>query len=147
MRILIASDHAGLEMKGSVRDHLLQAGHEVEDLGPDSDEPVDYPLFADKVARGVARGDARFGILVCGTGLGMAISANKVHGIRAVPAIETYQAEFARRHNDANVLTLAGPHTDPGKAFEIVDTFLSTGFEGGHHERRVDEIRDIEETP
>jgi ribose 5-phosphate isomerase B len=147
MHIRIASDHAGLEMKRLVRDHLLEAGHEVDDLGPDSEESVDYPLFAEKVARGVARGDAQVGILVCGTGLGMAISANKVRGIRAVSAVEVYQAEFARKHNDANVLTLAGRHTDPGKALEIVDTFLSTDFEGGRHERRVNEIRDIEETP
>lgn len=147
MRIQMGSDHAGFELKELVKERLIGAGHDVDDLGTDSKESVDYPLYAGKVARGVARGEAELGILVCGTGLGMAITANKVRGVRAVPAVEPYQAELGRRHNDANVLTLSGRHTEPAKAFEIVDKFLSTEFEGGRHERRVNEIRDIEETP
>jgi RpiB/LacA/LacB family sugar-phosphate isomerase len=141
----MGSDHAGFALKEDVKQHLLDAGHDVEDLGTHSEDSVDYPLFAGKVARGVARDEADIGVLVCGTGLGMAISANKVRGARAVPAVEPYQAEMGRRHNDANVLTLAGRHTEPKKAFEIVDAFLATEFEGGRHQRRVDEIGDIED--
>lgn len=147
MRILIGSDHAGYALKQQVKERLVEEGHEVEDIGTDSEDSVDYPLFAGKVARGVARGEADRGVLVCGTGLGMAISANKVRGVRAIPAVEPYQAEMGRLHNDANVLTLAGRHTEPAKAFEIVDAFLKTQFEGGRHERRINEIHDIEETP
>lgn len=147
MKILIGSDHAGYALKEQVKRHLQEAGHEVSDVGTHSEDSVDYPLYAGQVARAVARGEADYGILVCGTGIGMAMSANKVRGVRAVPAIEVYQAEMARRHNDANVLTLAGRHTPPEKALEIVDAFLNTEFEGGRHARRVQEMRDIEETP
>lgn len=144
MRIKLGSDHAGFALKEAVRTHLADLGHEVDDMGVESEESVDYPLYAGKVARSVAAGEADFGILVCGTGLGMAIAANKVRGVRAIPAVETYQADMGRRHNDANVLALAGRHTSADKAFEIVDTFLSTEFEGGRHQRRVDEIGEVE---
>jgi ribose 5-phosphate isomerase B len=147
MRIMMGSDHAGFELKELVKERLVAAGHEVEDLGAHSEDSVDYPLYGGKVARAVARGDAERGILVCGTGIGMAMSANKVHGVRAVQAVEEYQAEMARLHNDANVLSLAGRHTEPERAFAIVDTFLSTDFEGGRHQRRVDEMTDIEDAP
>lgn len=144
MRIVIASDHAGFELKEAVREHLVAEGHSVTDAGPHSTESVDYPLYAEKVARPVALGEADFGVLVCGTGLGMAIAANKVHGVRAVPVTDPEFARMARAHNDANVITLAGRHTDAATAARIVDTFLATPFEGGRHERRVEQMTRME---
>jgi ribose 5-phosphate isomerase B len=144
MRIRIGSDHAGFALKQSVKAHLLSQGHAVVDDGPPSEDSVDYPVYAGKVARSVAAGEADFGILLCGTGLGMEIAANKVHGIRAVQVSDPEFAKMARAHNDANVLTLAGRYTDEATAAKIVDTFLNTAFEGGRHQRRVDEITDIE---
>ena len=144
MRIRIGSDHAGFELKESVRAHLESSGHDVVDLGAHSPDSVDYPDFAQLVGRAVAAGDADFGVLVCGTGLGMAIAANKVHGVRAVQVTDPEFAKMARAHNDANVLTLAGRYTDPATAAIIVDTFLSTPFDSGRHQRRVDLIARIE---
>lgn len=138
MRIHLGSDHAGFALKEQVRAHLAAEGHEVTDVGPYSEESVDYPVYARTVAQAVADGDADFGILVCGTGLGMAIAANKVRGVRAVQVTDPEFARMARLHNDANVLTLAGRYTDLGTAERIVDTFLGTAFEGGRHQRRVD---------
>lgn len=144
MRIHIGSDHAGYALKEQVKAHLVASGHEVTDVGAPSEESVDYPLFAGKVGRAVAAREADFGVLVCGTGLGMAIAANKVHGVRAVQVNDPEFARMARMHNDANVVTLAGRYIDADRAAEIVDTFLATPFEGGRHTRRVDEIADIE---
>ena len=144
MRIVIASDHAGFELKEAVKGHLVAEGHMVTDAGPDSPEPVDYPLYAEKVARPVARGEADFGVLVCGTGLGMAIAANKVRGVRAVAVTDPEFARASRAHNDANVIALAGRHTDAPTAARIVDTFLATPFEGGRHGRRVEQMARIE---
>jgi len=145
MRIRIGSDHAGFTLKESVKAHLLSQGHDVTDEGPPTEDSVDYPVYAGKVARAVAAGDADFGILLCGTGLGMEIAANKVRGIRAVQVSDPEFAKMARAHNNANVLTLAGRYTDEPTADKIVDTFLATPFEGGRHERRVDLIGDIED--
>lgn len=144
MRIHIGSDHAGFALKERVKAHLIEAGHEVTDVGAPSEESVDYPLFAAQVGRAVAAHDADFGVLVCGTGLGMAIAANKVHGVRAVQVNDVEFARLSRMHNDANVVTLAGRFIEPDRAAEIVDAFLATPFEGGRHTRRVDEIADIE---
>lgn len=144
MRIHIGSDHAGFALKERVKAHLNEAGHEVTDVGAPSEESVDYPLFAAQVGRAVAAHDADFGVLVCGTGLGMAIAANKVHGVRAVQVNDVEFARLSRMHNDANVVTLAGRFIEPDRAAEIVDVFLATPFEAGRHTRRVDEIADIE---
>jgi ribose 5-phosphate isomerase B len=127
-------------MKEQVKAYLEAGGHDVTDAGPSAEEPVDYPVYAGAVARAVARGDADFGVLVCGTGLGMAIAANKVRGVRAVQVTDPEFARMARLHNDANVLALAGRYTGLPTAERILDTFLGTAFEGGRHQRRVDMI-------
>jgi ribose 5-phosphate isomerase B len=144
VRIHIGADHAGFALKESVREHLVAAGHDVTDVGAFSEESVDYPLIAEKVGRAVADGSAERGVIVCGTGLGVAIAANKVRGVRAVQVMSPEFAEMSRRHNDANVVTLAGRSIGPDEAFPIVDTFLATDFEGDRHQRRVDQISAIE---
>ncbi len=142
MRIHIGADHAGFALKRSVGEHLVAAGHEVVDVGTFDEAAVDYPDYAELVARAVASGQADFGVLVCGTGLGMAMAANKVPGVRAAQAADPEFARMAREHNDANVLTLAGRYTDADTAMRVVDTFLATGFagdadDGERHRRRV----------
>lgn len=144
MRIHIGSDHAGYALKQLVKSHLAAAGHAVTDVGAFSEDSVDYPVVAEQVGRAVADGTAEAGVLVCGTGLGMAIAANKVPGVRAVQVNDVAFAEMSRRHNDANVVTLAGRSISEATAAEIVDAFLATGFEGGRHQRRVDQITTIE---
>ena len=144
MKISIASDHAGFEQKQILRDYLEGAGHEVADRGPDSDDRVDYPDFAALVARDVAQGDADFGVLVCGTGIGMAVAANKVHGIRAVNCINVQFAQLAREHNDANIVTLSGRFVNAEENERILDAFLSTEFGGGRHAGRVEKIMALE---
>jgi ribose 5-phosphate isomerase B len=144
MRIALASDHAGFPLKAHLAATLAAAGHEVTDLGTDSPESVDYPRYAEPAARLVARGEAERAVLVCGSGNGVAIVANKVGGVRAVNARSVAEAEMARRHNDANVVTLAGAHVTPGDADAIVATFLATAFDGGRHARRVGQIAAIE---
>lgn len=144
MRIHIGSDHAGYALKEAVKARLIAQGHQVTDVGAYSEESVDYPTLAVPVARAVAGGDADYGVLVCGTGLGMAIAANKVHGVRAVQISDPAFAALTRRHNDANVVTLAGRFTDTVTAFEIVDTFLGTAYEGGRHDLRLAQIARIE---
>lgn len=146
MRIRLGSDHAGFPLKQQVGEYLRSQGHEVVDVGPEGEESVDYPVYAERVARGVAEGDADFGVLVCGTGLGMAIAANKVPGVRAVQISDPEFARMARLHNDANVVTLPGRYIDMAQAREILDTFLGTAFEGGRHQRRVDMIGGIAST-
>ena len=137
MIIAIGSDHAGFHLKEHVKETLRAAGHEVADLGTASPDSVDYPEFAEAVARLVADGSAERGVLACGSGNGVAIVANKVHGIRAVNAHDVAESEMARRHNDINVVTLSGARLTPDEADAIVNTFLVTGFEGGRHARRV----------
>jgi ribose 5-phosphate isomerase B len=145
--ITIGADHAGFPLKQAVKAHLIAAGHAVTDVGAHSTESVDYPLIAGAVADDVASGAAESGVLVCGTGLGMAIAANKVRGVRAVQVNDVAFAEMARRHNDANVVTLAGRSIDEATAFAIVDAFLATAFEGGRHQQRVDQISALECQP
>ena len=147
MRITIGADHAGFPLKEAVRAHLVSAGHAVTDAGAYSTDSVDYPVIAAVVAGDVASGAAERGVLVCGTGLGMAIAANKVAGVRAVQVNTVAFSEMGRRHNDANVVTLAGRSIDEDTAFAIVDAFLSTAFEGGRHQVRVDQIGDMECQP
>jgi ribose 5-phosphate isomerase B len=141
----VGADHAGFALKERVRDYLESKGFEVEDLGPATLEPVDYPDYAEKVAARVAAQEADFGVLMCGTGLGVAIAANKVPGIRAATCNDTLSAYFARAHNDANVLTMGGRLTDEATARKIVDIWLSTEFQGGRHARRVEKIGIINE--
>ncbi len=144
MKIAMASDHAGFELKEAVKRWLVAEGHQVEDVGTYSDESTDYPPFAERAARLVADDQAARGVLVCGSGNGVAIAANKVRGIRAVNAHDAREAEMSRRHNDANVVTLSGQRIDTEQAKGIVTTFLDTEFDGGRHQRRVLEIREIE---
>jgi ribose 5-phosphate isomerase B len=144
MKIAVGSDHAGFALKEQVRPILEAAGHEVVDVGTDSEESTDYPLYAADAARLVASGDAERAVLVCGSGVGVSIVANKVDGVRAVNAHDADEAEMSRRHNDANVLALAGRRLEEGSAAEIVERFLGTEFEGGRHQRRVDQIGDVE---
>lgn len=145
MKIAMGSDHAGFELKEAVKAQLEAEGHEVEDVGTHSPESTDYPPFAAKAAELVAGGEAEKGVIVCGSGVGVSIVANKVDGIRAVNAHDPAEAEMSRRHNDANVVTLSGSRLDPGQARPIVETFLATGFDGGRHARRVGEIREVEQ--
>ena len=144
MKIAIGSDHAGYRLKQELAGYLGELAPEVLDMGVAGEEPVDYPDFALAVALAVARGQADLGILVCGTGLGMAIAANKVPGIRAVTCSDTFSARCSREHNDANVLCIGARVVGSGVAKDIVATWLSAGFLGGRHERRVAKIADIE---
>jgi ribose 5-phosphate isomerase B len=144
MRIAVGSDHAGFHLKEHVRQVLEAAGHEIVDVGTISPHSVDYPRYAEEASRLVSEGDAERAILACGSGVGVAIVANKVDGVRAVNAHDASEAEMARRHNDANVVTLSGARLAPEQADRIVTTFLRTSFEGGRHARRVGQIADVE---
>ncbi|SMC19625.1 ribose-5-phosphate isomerase [Desulfacinum hydrothermale DSM 13146] len=137
LKIMIGADHAGFELKQKIVSRLQQAGYPVEDIGTHSMDSVDYPDYAFRVARAVAAGHADRGILVCGSGIGMSMAANRISGVRAVLACEPYAAKMSRRHNDSNVLCLGGRFLGQDLAFEIVDTWLAEGFEGGRHSRRV----------
>jgi ribose 5-phosphate isomerase B len=143
-KVLIASDHAGFPGKEAIKTTLQQMGVSYEDLGTDAEDSVDYPDYAERVAKAVARGEADQGILVCGSGIGMEIAANKVPGIRAALAWNEETARLSRSHNDANILTVGG-RTTPAETIEkIVRTFLTTDFEGGRHARRVEKIAKLE---
>jgi ribose 5-phosphate isomerase B len=144
MRLVIGSDHAGFVLKGAVTGHLLDLGHEVEDIGTFSEEPVDYPPICADVARRVVGGQGALGIVIGGSGQGEAIAANKVHGSRAALCHDEYTARFARRHNDANVLSLGARVVATELALDIVDVFLATGFDGGRHVARIEELSAIE---
>ena len=143
MRIAIGADHRGLELKQSVMKLLTQMGHSYEDSGGYTAEPVDYPDIAQGVAKRVAKGDFERGILICDTGIGMCIAANKVRGIRAALCHDGFSARRARQHNDANILCL-GTGGTPETVREIVETFLNTQFEGGRHQKRLDKIKAME---
>ncbi len=144
-RIALGADHAGYHAKETVKKFLEQAGYEVDDVGTWSEESVDYPLFARAVAQRVASGQDQLGILACGTGIGMAITANKIPGIRAAVAHDAMTARLAREHNDANVLTLGGRVVNDAMAIEIVRDFLNARFAGGRHQRRIDEITELDQ--
>lgn len=145
MRIAIGSDHAGFPLKQHVIATLRRLAHEVEDLGTTSEQPVDYPPICANVARMVASGRADRGIVIGGSGQGEQITANKIPGIRAALCNDLYTARMARSHNDANVLSLGGRIVADGLADEIVTVWLATPFEGGRHQRRIDQIAAIEE--
>ncbi len=144
MKIVIGADHAGYELKDKIKQHLQQQGIDVQDEGTSSPDAVDYPDYARLVAHGVAGQRADLGILVCGSGIGMAIAANKVDGIRAANVSSEYEAQMSREHNNANVITLGARILDTDEAFRIVDKWLNTKFVGGKHERRVEKIMAIE---
>jgi ribose 5-phosphate isomerase B len=144
MRIALGADHAGYELKDKIKLHLQRKGFEVYDDGTNSAESVDYPDYARKVGEDVSRERADMGILVCGSGIGMAIAANKVPGIRAANVNSEYEAQMSREHNNANVLALGARVLKEDAAFLIVDKWLSTQFAGGRHERRVEKIAAIE---
>lgn len=146
MKIAIGADHAGFALKDQVRDALRQAGHDVTDVGTHSDESTDYPDYAGTVAHDVVSGAADRGILVCSTGVGMSIAANKVDGIRAAVALNPDEVRLTRAHNDANILTLGARYTDPQAANEMVRIFLETPFDGGRHARRVGKIAQLEKS-
>ena len=147
MRIALGADHAGFELKERLKADLARQGHEVEDFGTTTSDPADYPDYAAAVARAVASGGSDRGVLVCGTGTGMAIAANKVRRVRAAPCCDAEAARLARAHNDANVLALAGRRLGPEAAEEILTTFLATPFDGGRHARRVAKISALEAEP
>lgn len=144
MKIAVGADHAGFELKQHLVTYLSELGHEVNDLGTYSEDSVDYPDQAAAVSHAVAEGAAERGLLVCGTGLGMAIAANKVDGIRSVACQDLFCARMARAHNDINVLAVGGRITGVTLAEEIVRTFLETPFEDGRHQRRVGKIHALE---
>jgi ribose 5-phosphate isomerase B len=144
VRIAIGADHRGVELKQFIIELLTRIGHSYEDFGAHTAESVDYPDIAQKVAARVAKGDFELGILICDTGIGMCIAANKVRGIRAASAHDTFGASRARLHNNANILCL-GAREGQDAVPEIVETFLTTQFEGERHQKRVDKIRAIEE--
>lgn len=143
-KIGLAADHAGYEVKEKIKKTLDELGIEFDDLGTTSCDSVDYPDFARKVAEGVSSGEYDKGLLVCGSGTGMAIAANKVKGVRAAVAWTPQIASLAREHNDANVLSLPARFTSENESAEIVKAFFNADFEGGRHGRRVDKIKDIE---
>lgn len=144
-RIAIGCDHRGLSLKELIMPFLQNAGHSYQDFGCYSTEPVDYPDIAQKVGEAVASGNFDQGILICNTGIGISIAANKIKGIRAALCCDVFAAQRARQHNDANVLCLRGENIDTESALEIVKTFLATDFEGGRHLRRVNKIKALEE--
>ena len=144
MRIVIGADHAGYELKQQIARYLLAQGHQVQDLGTHSPQSVDYPDYAVRVARAVVAGEAERGILICGTGIGMSIAANKVRGARAAVCTDCYMARMARQHNDARILCLGGRVLGLGSALDVVEVFLRTDFVGGRHAQRVDKIGALE---
>jgi ribose 5-phosphate isomerase B len=142
--IIIGADQGGFLLKQELTAHLKQRGIEFEDIGIHTPESRDYPDIAEPLCRAVAEGKYEKGILVCGTGIGMSMAANKVHGIRAAVCGDCFSARFTRLHNDANVLCLGGRVVGPGLAADILDLFLDTPFEGGRHQRRVDKMMQLE---
>ena len=145
MKIAIASDHAGFALKSLLIEHLKDGGHDILDLGTDSEASVDYPPFCAAAARAVVRGEADLGIVLGGSGQGEQIAANKVHGARAALCNDLFTARLGRQHNDANVLAMGGRIVAPQLAYEILSVFLDTPFEGGRHTRRLEQIAAIEQ--
>lgn len=143
-KVIIGSDHAGFDLKEKIKPPLAASGLDILDVGPDQDASVDYPDYAASVARRVSSGEYARGILICGSGAGMVIVANKFPNIRAVLCLNEEMARLCRCHNDANILVLAGRMTDADHAAGIVNVWLNTPFEAGRHQKRLDKIRDIE---
>ncbi|OGC77786.1 MAG: ribose 5-phosphate isomerase B [candidate division Zixibacteria bacterium RBG_16_50_21] len=145
MKVALGADHAGYELKEKVKKYLSSKGVETIDMGTNSTESVDYPDFATQVALMVSKREADWGVLVCKSGIGMSIAANKIAGVRAALSHTVEDAQLARGHNDANVLALSGAFTTEEEAKKIIDTWLETKFEGGRHERRVSKIKNLED--
>ena len=141
-RIIIGCDHGGLNLKNKVVEHLKEIGYEVEDVGTYTSDSVDYPIYAKKVAHAVADGKYEKGIIICGTGIGVSIVANKVKGIRASLCGDTFSAKATRQHNNSNILCMAERVIGAGLALDIVDIWLTTEYEGGRHQRRIDMMED-----
>ena len=144
MKIAIGCDHGGLEHKNEIKEHLIKRGFEVKDFGIYEQQSVDYPDIAVKVCDAIVSGDCERGILVCGTGIGMSIAANKVKGIRAAAVSDHFSARYTRLHNDSNIICLGGRVVGVGTAIELADIFVDTQFEGGRHAIRVNKIKEIE---
>lgn len=146
MKIAVGCDHGGLEHKNAIAEHLKSEGFEVDDFGIYENKSVDYPEIALKVANSIKNGENELGILVCGTGIGMSLAANKVNGIRAAACSEHFSAKYTRLHNNSNILCLGGRVIGIGTALELCDIFVNTEFEGGRHQRRIDMITEIEKS-
>lgn len=144
MKIALGSDHAGFDRKEEVKVFLMAEGHEVVDVGTNSNESCDYPDFARAVSEAVRNGEVERGILICGSGIGMSMAANKMRGIRAVQVYDDYTAEMSRRHTDANVMTIGGRRITREPALRIIRIWLETPFEGGRHQRRIDKMMDLQ---
>ena len=144
MKIAMGNDHSAVEMKNIIKEHLISRGYEVMDLGTNSEESCDYPVYGEKVGRAVASGEADLGIAICGTGVGISLAANQVKGIRACVCSEPYTAKLSRMHNNSNVLAFGARVVGSELAKMIVDEWLAAEFEGGRHQRRVDLIMAIE---
>lgn len=146
MRIGIGNDHVAIELKNTVKEHLEQQGYEVVDFGTNSPERFDYPISGFKVGKAVASGDVDLGVLICGTGVGISLAANKVHGIRACVCSDPYSAKLSREHNNTNIIAFGARVVGPELAKMIVDEWLGAAFQGGRHQRRIDMLAEIEET-
>lgn len=146
MKIGIGNDHVAVELKNIIKEHLEQQGHEVVDFGTNSTERFDYPISGYAVGKAVASGDVDLGVLICGTGVGISLAANKVHGIRACLCSEPYSAKLSREHNNTNIIAFGARVVGPELAKMIVDEWLGAEFQGGRHQRRIDMIAEIEET-
>ena len=144
MKIALGCDHGGYAMKEDIKKQLEGLGHEVKDCATYSTESCDYPIFGEAAARAVASGECEYGIVVCTTGIGISIAANKVKGIRACCCSDSFSCEYTRRHNDANALCMGGRVVGAGLACQLVDIFLNTEFEGGRHQRRIDKLTALE---
>jgi ribose 5-phosphate isomerase B len=145
MMIVLGSDHGGLELKAAVRQVLEERGLQTKDMGTGNDDSVDYPDFAEKVALAVSRGEAELGVLICGTGIGMSIAANKFPGVRAALVTDDYMAQMARQHNNANILVMGGRVMSANHARRLVQVWLDAEYEGGRHQKRLDKIARIEQ--
>lgn len=143
MKIGIASDHGGFELKEYLKEYLKKSGIEVSNFGTNSEEPVDYPIYGERCARAVANGEVERGVVCCGTGIGISIAANKVKGIRCALCTDENMARLSRQHNNANMLALGGRTTSNEEAQKILDAWLNAKFEGGRHQRRIDMIENI----
>lgn len=144
MKIAIGNDHAALELKKVIKTYVEDMGHEVIDFGTHTADSCDYPVYGEKVARAVAGGECELGILICGTGIGISLAANKVKGIRAAVCSESYSARLTRAHNNANIIAFGARVIGEDTAKDIVNAFINTPFEGGRHQRRIDMITEIE---
>ena len=144
MKIAIGNDHGGVELKQHLVQYLEEKGYEVVNFGSDVTDSTDYPIYAERVSKAVVSGECEKGILICGTGIGISISANKIHGVRCALCSEPVSAALARQHNDANIIAMGARTIGPVMAEGILDVFLNTGFEGGRHQRRVDMIMKLD---